>query len=262
MFTMRMATSRARRRTPPAVALTGRGPGAELGSAMSQTPGFVSASPDGVYAITGRFSVEESRVRVVELSVMVRPGHDDAEVTPSLLRSLGLSAIVQEARRVLAREARFWTPEGQAEAAAAEASPGPDDPSGRGRYDPDTDLWSWYESTPQALSDDVIKEARRRIKLASQRAVQGAARGRGDAFYRRIALDLVELVESGRPTPGGVLETLARIEAQRMRLPEVPVQTLRTWLRIARERQFLAPGERGRLVAIPGPLLYAEEGDR
>ena len=73
---------------------------------------------------------------------------------------------------------------------------------------------------------------------------------------------MAKVDRAGREPERRVIGSPVRIEAQRMRLPEVPVQTLRTWLRIARERQFLAPGERGRLVAIPGPLLYAEEGDR
>ncbi|WP_375492009.1 hypothetical protein [uncultured Jatrophihabitans sp.] len=99
-----------------------------------------------------------------------------------------------------------------------------------------------------------VAAARRRIKAASRSSRSGGS-DRGDAFYRRVALDLIELVESGRPTPGGVLETLADVEAKRLG-HEVPVQTLRTWIRLARERKFLAPSTRGRMSAEPGARLY------
>lgn len=217
--------------------IPGPGVGGGFGPGMADEPEFHTLY-DEAFIIRGKLRVEHARMRLTELHITAAA--DDAEVTATLLREVSLAELVQVAKGLVAREARFWTPEGQREAV--------EDAGG--------------EARERVLSDDLVREARRRIKLASARQQRGAARGRGDAFYRRIAVDLVELVESGKPTPGGVLETLARIEAQRMHLSEVPVQTVRTWLRVAREKQFLAPGERGRLVALPGPLLYAEGGDR
>ena len=101
-----------------------------------------------------------------------------------------------------------------------------------------------------------VDEARRRIKAATRKGRSGGS-DRGDVFYRRVALDLIELVESGKPTPDGVLATLAKIEGARLGY-EVPVQTLRTWIRIARERKFLAASTRGRMNAEPGARLYRE----
>lgn len=105
----------------------------------------------------------------------------------------------------------------------------------------------------------IERRMRARIKAASRKAIRGQSQTRGDAFYRRIALDFIELVESGKPTPGGVLETLADLEAERLGM-QVPVQTLRTWLSVARTRGFLAPATPGRLSAAPGPKLYDLEG--
>ena len=192
----------------------------------------------GELRVDGAFFVHrgEGRMSLIQLHLECRTPF--TEITPTLIRNLDLAEFVRASKAAIAEQASYFTPEKQ------------------------TALGN--EADLHMLSERTIKRARARIKAASRagRVPSGAARGRGDAFYRRVALDLIELVESGRDRPGGVLEALAAVEARRLHLSEVPVQTLRTWLRIARQKQFLAPGERGRLVAIPGPLLYlSEEND-
>jgi hypothetical protein len=185
----------------------------------------------GLFAVEGEFLVDTDEsaghVRLVELTISTW----GAEITPTALRELQLSRFIQAAKGEIVRKADEFL-------AVTDAD----------------------EHLDEAVRGAIEKKLRARIKAMSRKPMSGGAQGRGAAFYRRIALDLIELVESGKPTPGGVLETLARIESDRLRLPDVPVQTLRTWLRVAREKQFLAPGERGRLLAIAGPRLYEMDG--
>lgn len=172
----------------------------------------------------------DDRMRLVDLRISCSDP-DATDITSTLLRELELSKIVQAAKTAVAR---------RAEEHLRAVSTG---------------------DIPDAIKADAEKLLRARIKAVSRRpSPRGAARGLGDAHYRRVALDLIELVESGKPTPNGVLVTLARLEAARLHRP-VDVQTVRTWIRIARDRRFLAPGERGRLLVAPGPRLYdLEEG--
>lgn len=69
-----------------------------------------------------------------------------------------------------------------------------------------------------------------------------------DEHYERIARRYLELLDTGLTR--GILQRLAEEENR-------PVQTVRTWVNVARSDryQYLTPGESGRAGAMPGPGL-------
>lgn len=205
-----------------------------IGQGLAERPQFHAQFGDD-YTIYGSLAEREGVMRLVEFRVVATG--EAAEVTPTLLREIEVAKFASAGRQLVASSMSYFTPEYQSQLAREYGLTEP----------PRDDSW-----------DQLVAIARRRVKAASRKATPGGS-GRGDAFYRRIALDLIELVESGRPTPGGVLQELARFEADRLHQAEVPIETLRTWIRIARQREFLAPGQRGRMNAEPGRLLYLTE---
>ena len=74
-------------------------------------------------------------------------------------------------------------------------------------------------------------------------------RGRTDAHYRDIAIAYLEVYESG--VSRGILDELAARYGR-------PRETIRDWVRRARELGFLTTGTQGRAGAEPGPRLLSE----
>jgi hypothetical protein len=119
----------------------------------------------------------------------------------------------------------------------------------------------WIELLERAGLAVVSEADRRRAKEAAARAAKQPLRRRGragypDEHYRRIALRYIELVQEHGSK--GVLVRIAEEESRR-RGYRVAHATVRDWVRGARERGFLAPGERGRATPLPGPRLYEVE---
>jgi len=100
----------------------------------------------------------------------------------------------------------------------------------------------------------LVKEAVRNSSLAALAEESKPARGRRgypDDHYERIARRYLQLVNDERVTRG----VLARIADEEGR----PVETVRTWIYQARQRDFLTRrGEVGRAGALPGPRLLAQ----
>lgn len=97
-----------------------------------------------------------------------------------------------------------------------------------------------------------IDRARRLTKAASIEQLKRGRTGYPDDHYRRIALAYLDLLAMGNRR--GILNKLAEQETNRL-ARYVPRETVRTWVRRARELQFLTAGEPGRAGAEPGPRL-------
>ena len=149
------------------------------------------------------------------------------------LRSIELSKMIAAARALLAREVRdLALPEG------AEPPPG----------------WYWvFGSRGGSVRAEDIERARRHARAAGRRPLKRGRAGYPDDHYRGVALAYLDLLDKG--ITRGILAALAERESKRLGRP-VPVETARTWVNVARKRQFLTEGENGRAGAMPGPKLY------
>jgi hypothetical protein len=116
---------------------------------------------------------------------------------------------------------------------------------------------SYLAVAPIVLAEAGLPSAadKRWAKRVTQAAAkQPLRRGRGGFpvdHYRRIALRALEISEEGHRD---VVKELAAREGK-------PYQTIRDWVRRARELKFLGPTQRGRSQWFPGPNLYRKEGD-
>jgi hypothetical protein len=75
-------------------------------------------------------------------------------------------------------------------------------------------------------------------------------------LIRRVALEYLALFESG--VTRGILDRLAEQESERLGRP-VARETVRDWVRRARELQYPSEGVPGKAYAVAGPRLIAEQ---
>lgn len=199
-----------------------------IGSGLVDKPRFMANLGDD-FAIEGTLAEDGERMKLVELVVAALG--KDAEVTSSTLRDIELLKFVNAGRALVTESARFWTPEALAE------------------------VEERYGIEVQGPGPEVVRAARKRIKQAARRTPR--SRGLGDDHYRRVALAAIELSERRVKPEGGILEALKVAESKRLGR-DIPIETVRTWLKVARDRKFLAPGERGRASFFAGSELYAK----
>jgi hypothetical protein len=93
--------------------------------------------------------------------------------------------------------------------------------------------------------------AKRVTEQAKRAPLKRGRQGYPDNHYRRIAIRCVELHNAGTHNVTGTLA----LELGK------PYQTVRDWIRTARQRGFLMPGRQGATDFRPGPNLYRKEKD-
>jgi hypothetical protein len=114
---------------------------------------------------------------------------------------------------------------------------------------------SYLAVAPGVLAEEgVPSDAERRwaTRVTRAAAKRPLRRGRGGYsvdHYRRIALLALEIHDKGHHD---VVKELAAREDR-------PYQTVRDWVRRARELGFLKPAQRGRSQWVAGPKLYRKE---
>ena len=93
-----------------------------------------------------------------------------------------------------------------------------------------------------------------RMASSMERAITAARQtgrlGKGDPFYRDIALSYLKLQDEG--IGRGILPRLAQDLGR-------PRETIRDWVHQARVRGFLTAGTQGKAGALPGPRLLAQD---
>lgn len=102
------------------------------------------------------------------------------------------------------------------------------------------------------VADPATEEFRRRARRAAKSVGGGPHRGRigyGEAHYRALALDYLELQDAHGHR--GLRERLAQQY-------DVSPETMRDWIRRARELQFLSKATPGRGGSDAGPRLHEE----
>ncbi len=120
----------------------------------------------------------------------------------------------------------------------------------------------WLELVKRlGLGEPPHADKERAHRAAATAATAGTARRRGrkgwgEEHYRRVALEYLALQREG--VGRGILNRLAEREAKRLKKP-IARETMRDWVRRARELGFLAGGVRGRAGARPGPNLYPKK---
>lgn len=105
----------------------------------------------------------------------------------------------------------------------------------------------------RALTPDQIKEVKRDAKrLSRSTPPKPGPKGFGEDYYRRLALEYLEL----QPTVSrGIRLVLAARESARQKREVTPIN-IRDALDKATELGFLSKGTRGRAGRLPGPNLY------
>lgn len=202
-----------------------RVPVALVGNGLANEPEFIANFGD--YDLHGRLAARGDTFKLVSLHVST--SDEAAEVTGATLRSIEVAKLVHAARALVARAAEFWTPASRRE------------------------IEREHGVTMRPLPKEVVQAVERQIRRAASKPLRRGSAGYGDDHYRRIALAYLRALEAGRTR--GVLAQIAADESRRLGR-EVPVETVRTWVKIARDRQFLTAGEPGRAGAMPGPRLY------
>jgi hypothetical protein len=187
------------------------------------------------WRVTGTVRVEAARLVITRLTIEPQPSwqspsgrilkQDEMDavgngVTSSLLRSIQVGRLISALRAELQRH-----PEAVARMAQALAALGADTPS----VDPE------------------YLDVARRVAQAVPGPPKRGPHGRGDDFYRQVALLYLELQSAGWGR--GILGEIARLEDR-------PRETVSTWVRQARKRGFLTAGTPGRAGAEPGPRLH------
>jgi hypothetical protein len=164
--------------------------------------------------------VEAARRRVVVVMAFRTDGTvarfelravDDGALTAPMLRAIPFGALATAARG-WRTENVHWVTDGVSEDLVAEAGSG--------------------EPVPPGFHEQVIE----RVREARERLSNPRRAGRGDRYYAALAVAYENWVPTGRP-----LETLAEDLG-----PGLPLTTLRSQLREARERGLLEPKEPGR----------------
>ncbi len=118
----------------------------------------------------------------------------------------------------------------------------------------DPGIAAWFQAKgAQVLTPGQLAEVRRDAKrLAKSTPPKPGPKGFGEAYYRRLALEYLEL----QPKIGrGIRIELADRETKRQNQPVTPLN-IRDALNKATELGFLAKGTRGRAGRMPGPNLY------
>lgn len=113
----------------------------------------------------------------------------------------------------------------------------------------------WREGLGIAVSPEDAETARRAADAVKATPLRRGSRGYPDDHYRGVALEYLRLQAEGRSK--GLLIDMAETYGR-------PRETIRDWVRGARERGFLSGGVRGKVGAEPGPNLYKvtdNEGD-
>lgn len=95
------------------------------------------------------------------------------------------------------------------------------------------------------------KRRGRQIARAAKQARRVGRRGKGEAFYRRIALEALKLYDEGK----GSRTVISDLAAGHGR----GYSTIRDWIAKARELGFLAPARKGHQQWLPGPALNRKE---
>lgn len=106
---------------------------------------------------------------------------------------------------------------------------------------------------PIALLSGTPKAKRRgrQVAGAAKQARRVGRRGKGETFYRRVALEALELYDEGE----GSRTVISDLAAKHGR----GYSTIRDWIAKARELGFLAPAQKGRQQWLAGPALNQEE---
>jgi hypothetical protein len=190
--------------------------------------GFGTRTRDDVAGVTGRLEDVGGRLVLTEIKFLALNA-ERAEITSSTLRAVRMDTLLSSVRgQILNSQER----------ASADAS---------------------SETQLPAATAASVKAWRRQIARTAAAAVEQKARGRrgyGDAFYRQVALEYLELTRQGKGGRG-VLAELSKIMAERMgEAAPRSRDNVRDWVAEARRRQFLTPGTPGRGGANPGPKLY------
>src|SRR4029079_17499604 len=94
------------------------------------------------------------------------------------------------------------------------------------------------------------------VRAAADQPRRAGRKPLPDALIRHIALEYLALFERG--VTRGILVRLAEQESERLGRYVAP-ETVRDWVRRARELEFLSKGVPGKAYAVAGPRLIAEE---
>ena len=164
--------------------------------------------------------------------------HRDDRVGETL-RDVEVSKMTTAARALLAHAVRdLVLPEG------AEPPPG---------------WYAIFAGRGGSVRPEDIERARRHARAAGRRPLKRGRAGYPDDHYRAVAFGYLDLL--GKGVTRGILPALAERESKRLGR-HVAVETVRTWVNIARKREFLTGGENGKAGAMAGPRLGIREGER
>lgn len=110
-----------------------------------------------------------------------------------------------------------------------------------------------FASSSLPLPGEWLSEAREHAENAASEVLRRGNVGYPDAHYKRIALRYLELRSEGHRDP---IQIIAAEETTHLGRA-VPPQTVRTWLRGAQKREWLAKSRRGIAGLEPGPKVRA-----
>lgn len=205
---------------------------------------FETAVHPDPWQITGTVRIVQGRVVITELTVGPNPQWQDTDageivhqdhaslpeaggVTSATLRAIHLGPLLQGIRAQLLAEP---------EAAQRFA-----DQLRQAALDQGVDL--------DGPSDEYLAAATQAAERIGDPPKRGR-KGYGDDFYRDVARTYLSLL--GQGWTKGILNEMAR-------LADRPRDTIATWVREARKREFLTPGTPGRAGAEPGPKLETDD---
>lgn len=188
-------------------------------------PLMVGRSPDGKWRCLAWLSLNE-RNELVAYRVEVRPWTGEViSLGTDVLRYLPLHRWLAEAHSSLTGPVAAWLREGGVPA----------------------------RSIDRRELRRLRKEAERMVESTPPRP---GRKGFGTAFYRRLALEYLELQSDG--VSRGIRVALADRESARQG-KTITTDAIRDALHKATELGFLLPGTRGRAGRLPGPNLYVDE---
>jgi hypothetical protein len=120
------------------------------------------------------------------------------------------------------------------------------------------ELMAEFAKQGHTLPPEQVARAKRAAARVPREELRRGRKGYSPDFYRWVAHQYLDLQAKNKGR--GIREVIAEEGRKRLdRTEPVPLDTVKTWLRRARELEFIVFEKQGRVGASAGPKLYAEE---
>lgn len=213
---------------------------------------FENADPREV-AFSGKAVVRDGELVISALSIVERTPLEGAGVRSGDLRNVRIGEIKIRIADDLRREPTLLTPVVDVPGLLAKGAQSPDLLTSK------EGLWLAYLRGALRMGHNAQELTTGQLafagKLAGSIGTSSPKRGRGaqsDSFYRQVAIQYMRVLENH---PNRVIEELTKELRATREDPDLPRDTVSSWVRRSRETGWLTPSTQGKAGGDAGPKL-------